>query len=63
MTMATLVKEKIYLDLASSSEFHHGRKQAACRQDTVLEKDLRVLTSDSQVTGSVLSHWAWLEHL
>ena len=58
MTMATLIKENIYLELAYSSEVQsiiimvgHGSILA----DMVLGKELRASHIDLQATGSELS--------
>jgi hypothetical protein len=55
MTMATLIKGNIYLELAYSIRGlvhdHHSEKPGSRKADMVLERELRVPHLDLQVMG------------
>lgn len=60
MTMATFIKKNISLvmdySFRSLVQYHHGAEHGGMQGDVVLKKELRVLHSDLQVTGSELRH-------
>ena len=65
MTMATLIKDNIYLELAYSfrSSVHYGEEHGSIQADMVLEKEVKALHLDPKAARGNLSilHWAELE--